>query len=681
MTVIQTKYTPGRYGLGTEFSESEIPIEYSQRFTNRFININGDAEKRQGIEQLGSTVPGEPTITGLHEIVDNSGNAILMASADGNIYTFDESASAWSLANSDSSNAFRLLSGQMGSRHIFVNGFDRNFFTEDAVTFSELEALIIRGVTSTSATDVDNLTDANVDNWLQDTLVNENDLVFNVTKDAYGLVTIVSGDRVNHTEIGTGSTGLGQAASNQAPGDTYRIIDLVALNIFEQNAGLDNFSTATSGTATNQIRVSGVNFADTDIRIGDYVSNTTRAAVARVDAVSANITVTSVAAQTANDSLQFFKSAMPIADYFHVHYGRAYYVDARDPSTVRISGPDDPTDMTTFQQTLETASERYGDRQPQAERILQLDTFQQYLVAAGERNVYADRGINPIQDTTAAQTDFLPVGLFPQGAVSRYGMESIGGTMTFAANDGIRNFAASFDVDSFQTANVSESIKSEVADAIDAADPDEIQLIHYPRRNWLLCKIGNVIYNYNYTPFYLAGQIQSNPYGSWSKFTGLFAEQQAFLVRRNGDLICAGAGGRVYEFDQGAYADAGNAYETILETGWLTLNEPQQSTQLRTGVYIKPQFEASSPVTYTITATGDFSEISEDTITVTTGGVGQIGFAQIGSSPIGGNRILNEKIPLRWKGEQFRIRISTLDTNGPDIITGFTVYGNIIGKV
>ena len=66
MTVIQTRYTPGRFGLGTEFAEAEIPIEYSQRFTNRFININGDAEKIQGLVQLGNTISGFPTITGLH---------------------------------------------------------------------------------------------------------------------------------------------------------------------------------------------------------------------------------------------------------------------------------------------------------------------------------------------------------------------------------------------------------------------------------------------------------------------------------------------------------------------------------------------------------------------------------------------------------------------------------------
>lgn len=681
MTKIQTKYTPGRYGLGTEFAESEIPIEYSQRFVNRFVNINGDAEKRQGIQQLGNTIAGNPTITGLHELVDKSGNAILMASAEGKIYKFDDSTQIWSQILTGKDSTERLLSAQMGTKHMFVNGSDRNFFTEDATNFNDLEALILRGLTSSSATTTTSLTDSNVSNWLQDTLVTDNDLVYNSTLDAYGLVTNVSSDRVFHTAIGSASTGLGQAASNQDSGDFYRIIDLVELNIIDQNQGLDNFATATSGTSTNQIRVSGVNFSDTDIRVGDFVSNTTRAAISRVESVSANLTVTSVASQQANDSLQFYKSAMPIADYVHVHFGRAYYIDERDPAVVRISGPDDPQDMTTFARTLETASTYYGDRQPQAERLLSLSTFQQYLVAAGERNVYADRGIDPIADTSVSTTDFLPVGLFPQGAASRFGTQSIGGTMTFAANDGIRDFSASFDVNAFQTANISESIKSEIAAAIQSSDADEIQLIHYPRRNWLLCKVGDVIYNYNYTPFYLEGGIQANPYGSWSKFTGIFAEQKTFLVRRNGDLVCAGAGGKVYEFDKGLYTDDGNAYDTILETGWLKLNEAIESTQLKTGVYIKPQFEASSPVTYTITATGDFSELTEDTVTITTGGVGQVGFAKVGQSPVGGKRILEQKLPLRWKGEQFKIRISTLDSNGPDIITGFTIYGNIIGLV
>lgn len=688
MTVIQTRYTPGRFGLGTEFAESEIPIEYSQRFTNRFININGDAEKIQGLVQLGQTITGAPTITGLHEHVDSRGDLTLMASYNGTISRLNETTGEWTQVLTGKTDV-RMNSVQMGEKLIFTNGVDRNFFTDDGGdAFDELKALIIRGQASSTSTSAAGLSDADVDNWLNETFVTENDLLYNSSLGAYAVLTSVGSTNLQHTAIGSAATGLGHptisASANQQVGNFYQIIDLVELNIVPQNNGFDNFAILTGDTSVAGVFVSGVNFLDSQIRAGDYYYNTTRSAIAQVSAVTTSqVTGTPITGQTAGDSIQFFKSAMPISNWAHVHYGRAYYIDARDQSSVRITGPDDPQDLTTFQRTLGTSTKQYGTRQPQAEKLLSLKTFQQYLVAQGERNVYADRGIDPIQDTTAAAVEFQPVGLFPQGGSSRYGMESIGGAMNFIANDGLRNFAASFDSNAFQTANVSEFIKSELTAQIKAkaTDPDEIQTIHYPRRNWLLCKVGDVIYNYNYTPFYQNGQVITGQYGSWSKFTSKLAQQKCYLVRRNGDLICAGAGGKVYTFDTGSYSDDGDNINTILETGWLTLNEPQQSTQLKSGVYIKPKFEAGTPINYTITATGDYSQISSDIVIVSAEGVGQVGFSQVGISQIGGERILEKKVPLRWKGEQFKIRIETNDQNGPDIITGFTIYGNILGKV
>jgi len=58
MTTIQTKYSPAKYGLGNEFSISEMPLEYMQKFTNRFINIRGDAEQRAGAGGDGSAGSG-----------------------------------------------------------------------------------------------------------------------------------------------------------------------------------------------------------------------------------------------------------------------------------------------------------------------------------------------------------------------------------------------------------------------------------------------------------------------------------------------------------------------------------------------------------------------------------------------------------------------------------------------
>jgi len=685
MTIIQTKYYPGKYGLATEFSLSQMPIEYSRTFVNRFINIRGDAEKRQGISQLGSSITGLPTITGLHEFVDSQGNTTLFASGSGMIYKYDETTQTWSLALSGKDSSSRLISVEMSGKLIFVNGVDRNFYTDDGVTFKELKAIVEAGVASSTQTSSTSLTDSQVTSWLA-TLVTNNDVCYNNTRNAYGIVTSVGATNLSMSPIGSAATGIGFATGNQQSGDQYEILDTVALNIIPMPSGSDNFATLTAGSSSTIIAVSGVDFTNSEARVGDFVYNTTRNALTAITAVSANLNVTSVTGQTANDSVTFHKSAMPIATWPHVHNGSLYLIDARQRGVVRISGPADPQDFTTNQNTLEATTLFYNARQPQAEILLSLKTFQQYLVAGGQRNVYADVGTLTTRTSGAAINsglDFSPVGLFPQGCASRYGLESIGGACIFAANDGLRNFNANFNANTFQTTNISEAIKTELSNAIasKATDPDEIQCIHYPRRNWLLFKVGDVIYNYNYTPSYNAGQIVQSPYGSFSKFTGKFAQQKIYYIRRNGDLLCAGAGGKVYEFDKNDYDDDGDTISTSMETGYLQLNEAQEGTQVKSGTYIRPVFETSTPINYTISATGGYDNISMDSISAMTQGVGEIGISRIGSSPIGGQRIYEQKLPLRWKGNYFRIRIDTDTTDGPDIITGYYIYGNILGKV
>ncbi len=688
MTVIETKYAPGRYGLGTEFSDSEIPLEYSSRLVNRFININGNAEKVQGLDRY-TGLAGSDEVTGIHEFVSNNGTATLMVSSKGNIYKLNETTETFTLILSGKDVTKRLNSFHMGDKLVFFNGSDRNFYTDDGgVTFKELQAIMQRGQGSSTSTSAAGLSDSNITNWLSETYVTDNDLVWDTTIGAYGLVTSVAASNIQHTIMGSAATGLGHptitTSADSAPGNFYNIIDLVELNIIQQNNGYDNFAAGTTGTNTSSVVVSGVDWTKTGVRQGDIYYNTTRAAIAKVSAITtAALTGTIIAGQTSGDSFEFFKSAMPIASWGHTHYSRAYYIDARDQTKVRISGPNDPQDMTTFQRTLNSISQDYGSRQPDSERLLSLKTWQKYLIANGEHNIYADEGIDSIQDTTAASVDFVPIGLFPQGGVSRYGMESIGGSMIFISGDGARNFASGFGNLSFQTANISEAIKSEISSQISSklTDADEIQAIHYPRRNWLMCKVGDVIYNYNYTPFYQNGEVAPTTYGSWSKYTTKLAQQKVYFIRRNGDFICAGAGGKVYKFDTGTYSDDGDNINTVIESGWLTMQEPQKSTQLKNGTYIRTQFETGSPVSYTISVVGDFSEYSTDTVTVSTSGVGQVGFAKVGTSPVGGKRILDAKLPLRWKGKQFKMRIETNDTNGPDIITGYTIYGNIIGKI
>ncbi|MFV1017211.1 hypothetical protein, partial [Klebsiella pneumoniae] len=123
----------------------------------------------------------------------------------------------------------------------------------------------------------------------------------------------------------------------------------------------------------------------------------------------------------------------------------------------------------------------------------------------------------PISDTSAKATDLTPVGNFTQGCVTKYGLVNIGSNMLYLAFDGLRSFKSSFDSAAVETNNVSEPIKTELQSNIKTqiGNDASLQLVHYPRRNWVLCKIGSIIYNYNYTPMYIDGQLVPN--GSFSK--------------------------------------------------------------------------------------------------------------------------------------------------------------------
>lgn len=681
-----TQYYPiAKGGLASEFSESTQPIEYSRRFTNRYLNSNGDAEKRKGMEQLGSTISGDPTLDAIHEWVNiRTGESKTFVSSKGNIWRYNSVTDGWdklSISKADET----LISIQMGDKLIFVNGVDRNFYTDDGGdTFKELVPLMHRGVAA-SGTGSLQIKDATITNWSSQTLVQANDLVYVKPREAYSLITKVSADALEITQMGIATNGISRTnLGSPSPGDAFEVYDLVELNVINTGLGFDNTSVmTTAGTTETVVAVSGQNFLDTEIEVGDYIYNSTRNAITQVSAIStAELTVVRVSGQTAGDSFILFKKAMPIATWAHVHYSRAYYIDSRNNGKVVISGINDPEDMTSYQQTLNSISLDYGSRQPEAERLISLASFGKYLVAGGDRNVYADDGQNPILDTTASTTDLAPIGSFPQGCVSRFGLASIGNDMVFAANDGLRSFKAIYDFKNLDSRNLSEVIKSEVAtlieDKVESNSTDEIKVIHYPRRNWVMYKIGSVIYNYNYTPIQYRGELAPTQ-GTWSKFTGLFAQQNAYKLTKSGDLLCCGDGGRVYKFDNG-YADGDEEISTVYETSFLSLEEPQKSSRTKSGSYIIPVFETTHEIPYTISVQGDFDNTSNDSVTVTSNAAGVVGAAVVGSSPVGGNPVSNKKLPLRWRGEEFKIRIENSSKKGSDTITGFTIYGNILGN-
>lgn len=685
--LLEASYPIAPRGRATSFTESELPPEFALQMLNRFINAAGGAEKRQGIVQLGSDIDGAPNLNGLHELVQADGTAILFVSGQGTIWKFD---TTFTQVHSGLDQSSPLQSVQMGDRLIFFNGIDRNFFTKDGGTFTELKAIIERGA-STSGTDEDSLHDSDVENWVTDTNVVENDIVFNLAQNGFGVVTAVATASVSHTDISPTATGIGIATATAQSGDRYEIIDAVELNVIPTDGEDDNTATTGSGTSTTEIVVSAVaDWTKTDVRIGDFIRNTTRTAITQVTAIAtANIGVHGITGQTSGDSIILLKSAMPIATRGHVHFGRLYMIDARDQRRIRISGPDNPEDLTTQAGTLDSTTFKFGELQPEGDAALSMASFQRFFCIAGRKNLYLFQGTDPVADTSAATTDFDIIGLFPQGIVSKNGMLSIGNDLVFVTPDGVQSSALVGDASSLGRANLSEAIKTTLREDLLDATENEISVLHYPKRSWFLLKVGSQIHVYNYTAYFgqdeLSGRAQGTVVpqrGSWSLFDGKFARQNAYLVRLDRSMVCCGPGGKVYTFDNdNVFDDDGETYSTEYQTGWLTGDEPKKSVRTKQGIYIKPIVDAGDNIDYTIRAESGFDLESEDTITITaSGGATPIGLAKIGSTKIGGSSVQNIKHPLRWRGEQVRLTFTTNDQKGPDTVSRYTLYANRYGK-
>jgi hypothetical protein len=675
------KYNIPYRGLGTEFSQVDQPVEFANNLTNRFINLFGQAEKRQGLKKLGNQISSQPNLNGFHEFVNVVTNAsTYFVSGEGKIFRYNSSTSDWDLVLSGKDSSSIMISRQMSNKLIFVNGVDRNFYTDDAGNnFKELQAIINKG-TMGAGTSSTELTDAKITNWTNQTYVTINDIVYNSNTGAQAIITSVGSTDLDTSPTGSAATGVGFASDANVTGNLYEIWDAVEANVIKTAIGNDNVALTTTGTNNTTVAVSGVDFSTTEIKTGDYVYNSTRNALTQVRAVSANVVVTTVASQVAGDTVTFHKKAMPIATYAHVHYGRLYLIDARDQTKVRISGPDDPQDFTTETKTLASNTIDYGSRYTKGAALKSLSSFGKYLVAGGNANVFVDDGQTPISDTSGKSTDLRPVGGFSQGCLSKFGLANIGSDMLYLAFDGLRAFRSSFDSNAVDTKNVSEQIKTELQANISSqlGSDTSLQLIHYPKRNWVLAKVGSVIYNYNYTPLYIDGQQVNN--GSFCVFNGKLAQQNAYHVDNNGDLFCCGSNGLIYKFDNGNYDDDGDNITTKLQTAWLSLSEPQNSVDIKKGRYIRPTFETGANIAYTISVVGDFTRTSTDSIVTTVAGAGVIGKSVIGISPIGGITPINPKLPLSFRGKEFQITFETNDTKGRDVVNSFNIYAETLGR-
>lgn len=673
--MFEAQYPVPPRGLATAFNEAEIPISYAAEMTNRLIGGAGGAEKRPGLTIQATAGAGIDSRTSIHELVKGDGTRVLFMSAQGSIYKYDDVStfsSVYSFATASAASA-DVRSVQMNDKLIFCNGVDANVYTKDGTTFTQLQALIEQG-TITGAASANGFEDSNFSNWIAGTDVAINDLVHNANKGAYAIITAVNSANIVHTAISAAARGIGIGSGDPATTDAYEIIDLVELNVVPTLLTNDNVGKLIAGTTTTKVIVSGVsNWANTELRKGDFIYNTTRAAVTIVTSVgTTDLDVTAIAAQVANDSVALFKSAMPLTSFPHVHYGRFYAVDSRDMQKIRISGANDPQDMTSDAGTLESVSFQFGGLQPKGDTILALASFQSFFIMVGRQNVYVYQGIDPIPvSALQSTTDFTPVALYPQGGVSPDGVISIGNDVLFMTRDGIQAISQDQYATSLTRNNISEAIRTTIRAYISSAASTNLSLTHYPQRALVLARVGvSAMYCYNYQTFVgeeigQTGAPTGYKGGSWSFFNGPFAQQNDYFLRQNGVLMTCNSAGQVFAWDQGGFTDNGTVYPTSFKTAWLSLEEPRKTVRHKQLIYIKPIIQAGADIEYTIAASAPFSDESSDSVTFT---------ASAGES------IHNIKYPLRAKGEVLRLTYTTSSASGPDVISRYSLYANMRGR-
>lgn len=671
-------------GLGTDFSQFERPLSFAETYTNRFRNITGGAERRPGMSPYGNPVPTFPNLTRLHELVTDTGNETLMSSDDfGHIYSYNSAATTWSTVRSGGAQV-RYMSAEADGKLIFVNGVDRNIYTTDGSAFAELKPLITEGVLA-GGSNATTVIDGDISNWIGGTLAANNDIVYNSSLNAYGIVTAIASASLTITSIasaGAGTQGAGIASRNQAAGDNYQLLDYVDLNIIPEGAnGFDNVATTGSGTGQFVVAVSGVDFSRTEIRAGDFIYNTTRGAIDYVSSISANVNIANgIGPQVAGDAVAFFKSAMPIASWVHVHFGRTYYLDARNNNRVVISAPDDSQDVTTYQKTLDSTSFNFGSITPAGDALTSMTSFLSYFVAAGKKAIYIYKGTDPIQDSSSSVVEFEAIASYPDGLASRFGLTSNGSDLLYMTDNGLQAVNIGYNTSNTVQNNASVPIRNTLINLVSqVTNTDNIQTTYYPRRAWTINKIDDSCYVLNTNPSYgRDGKIVN--IASWHLFNGVWAQQNHYFVRRNGDLYACGNNGLVYQMDSSAATDAGERIATDLTTSWLTLEEPQQTPRIKELKYIRPVFESGSNIIYNITANAGWDNYSSDTAVVSAGGTGSVGTYTVGVDPIGGGEFAQaNKYPLRARGEQIRLNFATESSAAPDIITGFTLYGQLGG--
>ncbi len=335
---------------------------------------------------------------------------------------------------------------------------------------------------------------------------------------------------------------------------------------------------------------------------------------------------------------------------FHVHKNRVWVLERSNKLLATHSALNDPEDYTG-------AGSGYIDFKfvlKKGDELLDVKTFIDMIVFYFRNHIAIYSGNTP----SGEGSDFRLVQLIEDVGILDTGLaQGVGTDMAFASDAGIKSFRQVVTTGNMSIESLSKKIDPVLRE--DIATSGVQSLVHYPKRGWILAKVGNTIHIYSYT------------WKAWSRITG--ADINNMFLSNDGTLYLCGTG-YLYRYDSG-WDFAGDDIAYKWKTGWLPIS--------RTGEYVYPKIAEiiavpNTQISFDITVTYDLGVLSDANIFQLElgGAVTLVDEATNwdGVDPLDETVYARYRFPVFGRGRTMQFEFSNTSSVGPIVLTDLIIH-------
>ncbi len=240
----------------------------------------------------------------------------------------------------------------------------------------------------------------------------------------------------------------------------------------------------------------------------------------------------------------------------HCHRGRVWALDRTDKMVAYYTVLEDPEDWAG-------AGSGYMDFKlllSIGDELLDMFTYIDLHVFVFRRHIAIYSGTDP-----TSSGDYTLVQLIETGSVSTDTNLSVGSDGLILNDGGLKRLQQIVTTGSMQIGNLSTMIDPVLEQKIKDNLAYRMQIVHYPRRSWILMLINDTVYVYSYT------------WKAWSRITG--ADIGGMFVTADSKLYLCGEN-YFYLYDD-VWDFNGEAYTMRWESGWWPIS--------KSGLFVYPK--------------------------------------------------------------------------------------------